>query len=130
MTKQELRQYVRMDAELKRLENRIAEIEAVIQSPKKAIISDMPKGGKPIDIADKVAKLMDLKAQYDAQWDRLIDERKRIEAAINSLDDPIERALMGYKYIEGYTWENVCVEINYSWRQVHRMHANALKNMA
>jgi hypothetical protein len=32
-------------------------------------------------------------------------------------------------YIDGLTWEKVCVDINYSWRQTHRLHSEALKKI-
>jgi len=66
---------------------------------------------------------------YNRQWDELIDERIRLESAIAKLSDPVECAILGYKYIDGLTWEQVCVKINYSWRQIHRQHASALKNI-
>lgn len=129
MTKRELKRYKEMDCELKRLEDKIAEIETKLYSVKTPTLSDMPKGGMAADMADKIAKLADLKALYDDKWDELINERLRIEEAINSLEDSTERALMGYKYIDGLTWEEVCVKINYSWKQTHRIHSRALKNI-
>lgn len=130
MTKQELRQYKRLDIELKRLENKISELEAEIISPKVAKLEHTPKGKSQTDLADKIAKLIDLKELYNKKWDELIDKQREIEKAIASLSDPIERALMGYRYIDGLTWEEVCVKINYSWRQVHRLHSEILKKIA
>lgn len=130
MTKRELKRYKTMDAELKRLGKKREELENEIQSPKIPTISDMPKGGEGLDTADKIIKLIELKTIYEKQWDELIQERMRIEKAINSLGDSTERALMGYKYIDGLTWEEVCVKISYSWKQTHRIHGRALKNIA
>lgn len=130
MTKQELRQYIRLDVELRRLEDKIATLEARILSPKIQQISDMPRGGPKNDLTDQVAKLVDLKYIYNVKWDELIDQQKKIEDAIGVLSDPVERALMGYRYIDGVSWEEVCVKIGYSWRQVHRLHGRALKKMA
>lgn len=130
LTKQELKKYKEMDCELKRLEDKIMEIETKLYSVKNSTLSDMPKGGLAMDMADKIARLVDLKALYNDKWDKLISERIRIEKAINNLDDSTERALMGYKYIDGLTWEEVCVKINYSWRQTHYVHCRALKNIS
>lgn len=130
MTKQELKNYVVLDKEVNHLEERIQRLENSLISPKIQLISDMPKGGGLEDTGDKIAKLMDLKALYNERWDKLISERLRIEKAINGLKEPIERLLMSLKYIDGMTWEEVCVKINYSWRQVHYLHKRALKNIA
>jgi hypothetical protein len=36
---------------------------------------------------------------------------------------------MRHRYLEGLTWEKVCVEMNYSWRQTHNIHARALDKL-
>jgi hypothetical protein len=38
-----------------------------------------------------------------------------------------EIALIRLHYIEGRIWEEVCIEMAYSWMQVHRIHAKALE---
>lgn len=130
MTKQELKRYRRLEIELEQLESTIRRLEDSVTGVRAAVITDMPKGGPPVEMADRVAKLLDLKEVYGRKWDALIDERTRIESAIDTLNDPIERALMRYKYIDGLTWEEVCVAIHYEWRQVHRIHAKALMRLS
>ena len=53
---------------------------------------------------------------------------KTIEKAIEGLN-PTTRMLLRYRYIEGLTWEEVCVRLSYSWRQTHRLHARALDQL-
>ena len=130
MTKEELKQYRHLGMELERLDDTIARLQSEIESPKCQIITDMPRGGKPPTMEDKIAKLLDIQALYNRQWDKLIDLRRQIELAIFNVSGPQERALLGYKYINGLTWEEICVKMDYSWRQIHRIHARALKNMA
>ena len=130
MTKEELKQYRKLGMELERLENTIARMQAEIESPKKQLITGMPHGGNPVTMEDKVAKLLDIQALYNRQWDKLIELRRQIETAIAGVQDPRERTLLGYRYIDGLSWEEICVKMNYSWRQIHRIHARALKNMA
>ena len=129
MTKQELRQYTRLNIELQRLGEKIDTLESKIISPKIPQLSDMPRGGERLDMADHVAKLIDLKNLYCAKWDELIAEQKKIEKAIATLADPVERALIGYKYIDGLTWEEVAEKINYSWQWTHKLHGKALVNI-
>ena len=129
MTKQELRNYTKMSTEITRLEDKIMEIETRLQSAKAPSLAAMPKGGPMTDMADKIVYLIDLKTLYEKKWHELIKERLRIENAINSLDNTIERALMGYKYIDGLTWEDVCLKIGYSWERTHYFHKQALKKL-
>ena len=55
-----------------------------------------------------------------------------IEAAIGSLDAPVERLLMRLRYIEGRGWTSVCDvlrPLGYSERQVYRLHGFALQKL-
>lgn len=129
MTKRELQRYTKMDTELKRIEEQMDRLESQLINPKIPTISDMPRGGQCADMGDKIVKLIDLKNLYNKRWDKLIDERMRIEKVIDSLEDSTERALIGYKYIDGLTWEEVCVKINYSYRHTTRLHGEILNKM-
>ena len=78
------------------------------------------------------------------KWTNLIDEKIKTEELINqelknqyqkyrevqgliaSLPER-ERYLMQLRYIKGDRWENICVAMGYEWRQVHRIHAEALQ---
>ena len=131
MTKEELKKYVKMDAQLKRLEQAIAETRSWLEKPSSTAWSFSPSSaGRKRDLSDGIAKLEALLDDYNARWDALIDERARIEAAIAAIADPVEQALLGYRYVDGLQWEQICVKLNYSWAQTHRVHASALKNIA
>ena len=41
-----------------------------------------------------------------------------------------ERIIMRLRYIEGYKWEKVCVETNYSWEGIHKIHRKILKKIS
>ena len=51
--------------------------------------------------------------------------REEIEAAIGTVED--ER--LGYRYIDGLTFERIAVELNYSWRQICNLHGKALNEV-
>ncbi len=67
--------------------------------------------------------------RYNNKIEEIITERTRLEDLIDMLDDPLERAVMRYKYIEGLKWEEVCSKICYEWSQTHRIHKNALSHI-
>lgn len=129
MTKEELKQYRYLGMELERLDDTIARLQSEIESPKCQIITDMPRGGVPPTMEDKIAKLLDIQALYNRQWDKLIDLRRQIEQAIVSVKDSRERTLLGYRYIDGLSWEEICVKMHYEWAQVHRIHSRALHHV-
>ena len=54
---------------------------------------------------------------------------QRVRNCIEELENEREKMLLTYRYIRGLKWEEICVKMDYKWRQVHRIHANALKNL-
>lgn len=69
---------------------------------------------------------------------KIIEEEKKIEilydfiadlsSEIDKVEDVVERALLRYRYIKGYTWEQISEELGYSIAQVYRIHKRAFKN--
>ena len=91
-----------------------------------AVISDMPKGGGADKIQNAVCRIADIEADINREIDRQIDLRERIETAICAIPDGRLRDLMRYRYIDGLTWEQIAVEMHYSYVHICRMHGQAL----
>lgn len=131
MTKEQLRKYQAIKRERQQLERMLQELELEMSAPGSPRLDGMPRnpsqGGN--SLANMVARHMELQERYRAKLQELTEAQLAIEQAIATLE-PTERALMRYYYIEGLTWEEVCVCINYSWRQTHRIHAKALRQIA
>lgn len=130
MTKKRLQNYQSIKRELKQIQQQIEEVEAKIYAPSASKLSGEPRGGGGISdpTGTGAAKHQELLALYRAKLDELTAEQLAIEKAIDSLEYT-ERTLLRHKYIEGHTWEEVCLLINYSWRQTHRLHARALEQL-
>lgn len=69
-----------------------------------------------VENADKLAKKIR----------EMLCAKEEIEQVIDSLEDDTLRRLMKYHYIDGKTWEEVAVKMNYSYRNITRMHGRAL----
>lgn len=123
MTKAQLRAYRDLAKERDRLWATINAMEYGLTSvrmdgmPRSGRVSD-PTGAQAVQHADVLA----LYWQKVAELDKMLLE---IEQAIECLE-PRERTLVRLYYMEGLTWEEVCVEMSYSWRQIHRIHARVL----
>lgn len=130
MTKKRLQQYQAIKRELKQIQEKIEEVEAIIYAAPASKLSAEPRGGGGISdpTGNGATKLHELRDLYKAIQAELTAEQLAIEKAIDSLDYT-ERTLLRYKYIDGHTWEEVCLLINYSWRQTHRLHAKALEQL-
>lgn len=40
----------------------------------------------------------------------------------------VERLLLKYRYLKNQSWEDIAIDLNVSYRTVHRIHASALRN--
>lgn len=130
MTKERLRHYIDIKREATQIRSTLQELEASMTAPRAQALDGMPRSGSQAydHLSDVVARHQDLIDQYCDKLDELAAEQMQIEQAIESLQ-PRERELIRYRYIEGLSWEEICVRMSYSWRQTHRIHANALQQI-
>lgn len=130
MTKEQLKEYRSIKLERDRLADMIKDLEAVLYSPRSQRLDGMPRGGSAPGsmVEDAVIKHTELLDRYEQKVLELSKALVEIEEAIEVLE-PRERTLIRLHYAEGLTWEEVCVAMNYSWRQVHRIHAKALETL-
>lgn len=89
-------------------------------------LSGMPRGGGGGGTQGAVAKIVDLETEINEEIDKLVDERKRIEAAIRKINDPTLRILLEYRYINGKKWEEIALMMGYDYRWALRLHGRAL----
>lgn len=127
--KRRLNSYTGIVRELQQLERHLADLQDRILPGGKAM-DGMPRSpGGGGDLSGIVAERLELLDRYHAKTAELHKAQLEIENMIDGLD-PRERTLVRAKYIEGHTWEEVCVIMAYSWRQVHRIHARVLDKLA
>ena len=93
------------------------------------VLSDMPKCGGTDKIQNAVCRIADIEADINRQIDRQIDLRERIETAICAIPDGRLRDLMRYRYIDGLTWEQIAVTMNFSYQWVCKLHGDALRKI-
>ena len=54
---------------------------------------------------------------------------ENISDRIRRVEDDNQRALLMCRYIKGMSWEDIAVNLNYTWRHVHRIHSQALDSI-
>ena len=95
-----------------------------------SVVNDgMPKGSKQSDLSEYVVKLDNLIEKLKQEKFEKIKLMDDILYSISLLEDEDEKSVLRMRYIKGVQWEDICVVIKYSWRQTHRIHSNALKNL-
>lgn len=127
--KQRLNSYHHVQIERRQLLDRIIRLETRLTSPGAQNLDGMPHGsGRSDALANGIARLAELRELYRAKEAELAQTLMDIEHLIEGLD-PIERVIARYRYIDGLHWEQICVKVNYSWRQTHRIHSEMIDKL-
>lgn len=127
--KRRLSEYRLLKAEHAQIVEELERLEAAMTAPRASRITGMPRGGGGGDqMGAKVEQHIALEEKYHALLEALAAAQLHVEGMIESLD-PVERKLLRHRYVEGLSWEGVCVAMSYSWRQTHNIHARALDRL-
>lgn len=124
--KEYLREYENLNKEINALVSEKIRLRALAES----IGSSLGGGGNPNKGAAKFEKIIDkmdeLETKINNKIDELILRREKINAAIEAVENTTLRSVLRYRYIDGYSFERIAVEMNYSWRHILRLHGDAL----
>lgn len=92
-------------------------------------ISDMPRGGKALNIDDIIAEMDEIlrDVKQKVKESKLI--QLEIEIAIEELEDPVLERLMKCRYINQMTWKQIAIVMGYEERQIYRLHGKALERI-
>ena len=132
MKKEELKNYTENKREIKIIEEDIKKLQEQKSSINSLILSDMPKTFNNNDndkIGALIAEIEELIEKYIDKMRNLIRIQNEIENTINNIEDATDRNIIRLKYIEDYTWERICVVMNFSWNGVHKRHKKILEKI-
>lgn len=73
-----------------------------------------------------VARVVDAEAKVDAEIELMTATAREVRATIEAVPEPY-RTLLYERYINGKAWEQVAVDMHYSYRGVTKMHGRALQ---
>lgn len=117
--------------EVEELKKQTERLEDEAKSLRAVVMDGMPKGSGVNDsIGNIVVKIEQLRADYLHKYDLALCELYKIERVIEHINNETERIIMRKRYIQGLCWEDICVDMNYSWKQIHRIHARVLKQIS
>lgn len=84
----------------------------------------------PDKFTNTISKIIELENEINTDIDTLVDLKREARQLIEKLDDNVEKLILYKRYFENKTFEQISVELNYSWRHIHRLHSSALQNFA
>ena len=109
------------EQELQQLESDLYAIRSVDTSRERI------DGGIPVSMADKVARIRDMQIVINKEWDQLLDLRKEARDQIMQLEDGRFRAVLTERYLNNKRWEQIAVDMNYTYRNIIKIHGKALQ---
>lgn len=78
------------------------------------------------DPHEKLERFAELNVKVDDKMCDLLSVKQEILDAIWTVEDSTYRVLLTERYVNLKTWEQIAVEMNYSYMQVCRIHGKAL----
>lgn len=87
------------------------------------------KTGSSDSTAEAVARIVDLKAEINADVDRLVDLKRKISATLEELKEPNHYKVLYARYVLGMSWEAIAAEMEYCTRNVQIIHGRALMEL-
>lgn len=118
-----------MKQELEQLEDELEEWRSKAESIKSTQFDEIPCGSNASnDISDIITKIVELEQRRNDKLRVVLEEQRIIDELIDNLPER-ERVLMRKRYKESKNWEQICCEMNYSWRKTHYIHAGALRKL-
>lgn len=78
-------------------------------------------------IGTAYAKIDDMERKLDKLIDTYVDRKNHIISQIDGVEDEMLYNILFARYIERKTFEKIATELEYSWRQIIRLHGKALK---
>lgn len=91
-----------------------------------ADLGERVSGGEPVD---KLAAYAEVSLAADRQIEKLEQVRAEILQVIGQVEDNTLATLLTEYYVNDKTWEEVAVQMQYSWRWVRRLHVRALEQV-
>lgn len=107
----------------------IAQLRACKANPSAIVYDGMPKGGGGTDLSGYIARLDDLERQLMDERAREIRAYQDIVRRIKLLRSENELDVLFYRYIRGLDWWEIAQKLDFSERQVFRIHSAALEHL-
>ena len=125
--KQFLMSYLQAKRDVERIELQLAELRLNKLTPSMAPDDGMPHASDISDLSDYAARVDELERKLLRRRYNRIRAFKKVQAAIERMESEQEKDLLTYRYLKGYSWEKIAVEMGYTYRHTIRLHGEALK---
>lgn len=127
--KEYLMRFRQVMREIEDLDRRMAQLRLKYAAPSAINYSDMPKAhDSNHNLSDYIAKMDEMTEYMINKYTRLRGIEVDIYKRLDRMQDQTEREILRYRYIDGLNWEQISTRLNYSKRNVTRIHGRALRH--
>lgn len=122
-----LKKIEKMEIKLKKMDEDIERLNALATRTTSALGGDrVQTSGSKDRMADCTVKMADLRNRINKEWDMLIDYKEEAWKILEQCD-PECIALISEKYFQFKSWEEIAVDMNYTYQWVSGgLHQKAL----
>lgn len=144
--KQFLRQYQNILVDIRNMEAEVEELESMAMSATghvemaniekhnkkgekytmRSVMERVQSSGSGDKMSNLAAKICDMEIEIMDRRTRALDKLREIRAVIEQVENKDYKQLLHRRYIEGNTWEQIAVDMHYSYRGITKMHGRAL----
>ena len=119
------------DTQIKNKLDEIAELRRMVMHITSTLRPDggSHSGGVSDKVGNTVAKIVDMEAEINADIDRFVDLKRDISELLDHITDPDELRLLHLRYFQYKQWEEIAVDMNYTYRNVCYIHSRALQSV-
>lgn len=118
-----------LDDTIKSKRQEIFALESLVQ--KAQVYSDEPKESRQGNKTEELnVKIIDEKEKIENEIMTLWSESRKTIAAIDRLEDPLERAVLRYTYVNGYNWIKTTGQLNCSRTTYQRAKKSGIEHLA
>lgn len=127
--KEYLNRYKNAVRKYESLQEQEKQLRSQMDGPKAIEYSDMPKAHKQTDLSDYMVRLERILDRIANEKNEMQKIQLEIEEKIIDVMDGEQSRILYLRYIQFMKWEDICVEMGYSWRQIHNIHSKALNDL-
>lgn len=112
-----------VDAKIEQINN----LKSLMTQISPSVDSERVQTSKTNDkMAAGIAKIVDLETELNQEVVKLVELKRKIIKEIDSVPNEDHRLILTLRYLNYKTWEQIAVEMNYSYRNIHYLHKDAL----
>ena len=127
LTKEDLREARSIKVAIEGKAERLQQLRSLAESVTTQFSSTPGGGGDPQHMAKTIETIVDFSREIATDAALLVERQRKIQQAINKMDNHNCRTVLELYYLNGWRWDEVARKMNFSERHVYRLHSEALR---